>query len=242
MDVGVVLTRTRSKSLAKAQQNLLEFMSLRSSASTFSGPSEQVKRSKRCHDSAVTNTGALLILRLPFNALHHLIKAANSSRCAHFASSLPPINQSHNAKSFSKAANIETVTFGWQPAPPKTHSVTKCRRLIFLFSFFVISSETFSGGYQSICLRSQIKGDGWRPTDAKVSYFWDAVCLRYGLAPIWKSQSRSLQRAPLGFINSQRPASVSIMAVIKMFWSCLTQAPWIFFTGGITSQIEPHFL
>lgn len=50
------------------------------------------------------------------------------------------------------------------------------------------------------------------------------------------SQSRSHQRAPFGFINSQRRSSLSIIAVIKMFWSCLSPT-WNIFTEGITSQV-----
>lgn len=169
-------------------------VSIWSLASTYSRPLEQVRRSKCFRDSALTNTGALLIFCCLW--LYCTVQSVQPTMVDVLV--LPAvcrisINRTMQ-KSCSKASNIETRTFSWQPAPPKNHSVTKCRRLSFLFC--VISSETFSGGYQSICLRSQIKGDGWRRTDAKVSYFWDAVCLRYGLAPIWKSQSRSHQRGP----------------------------------------------
>lgn len=88
---------------------------------------------------------------------------------------------------------------------------------------FWISPETVSGGYQSICLQSDIKGDGWWPANAKDSYFWEAIWFRLSQAQIWMSQSRSHQRAPFGFINSQRWSSLSIIAVIKMFGSCLAQ-------------------
>lgn len=90
--------------------------------------------------------------------------------------------------------------------------------------------------YQSTCLQSDIKCDGWRPANAKVSYFGGAIWFRLSQAQIWMSQSRSHQRAPFGFINSQRRSSLSIIAVIKMFWSCLAQT-WNIFTEGITSQV-----
>lgn len=90
-------------------------------------------------------------------------------------------------------------------------------------------------GYQSTCLQSDIKCDGWWPANAKVSYFRGAIWFRLSQAQIWMSQCRSHQRAPFGFINSQRRSSLSIIAMIKMFWSCLAQT-WNIFTEGITSQ------
>lgn len=93
-------------------------------------------------------------------------------------------------------------------------------------------------GYHSICLQSEIKGEGWRPANAKVSYFWGAIWSRLSRAQIWMSQSRSHQRAPFGFINSHRRSSLSIIGVIKMFCSRLAQT-WNIFTDGVTSEVQP---
>lgn len=114
---------TRLSSTCQGRQGRLP-VSLWSSAPTYSRPLERVKRSKRCHYSALTNTGALLIscLRL----MHCIIQSVQRTiRFSHFGSSMLPINQPRNAKSRLKAADIETLTFSWQHAPPKTHSVTK---------------------------------------------------------------------------------------------------------------------
>lgn len=87
----------------------------------------------------------------------------------------------------------------------------------------------------SVCsLISKVLDDG-RPMP-RVSYFWEAIWFRLSQAQIWMSQSRSHQRAPFGFINSQRRSSLSIIAVIKMFWSCLAPT-WNIFTEGKTSQV-----
>lgn len=98
-----------------------------------------------------------------------------------------------------------------------------------------VSLESVSG-YQSTCPQSDIKGDGWWPANAKVSYFWGAIWFRLSQAQIWMSQSRSHQRDPFGFINSQRRFFLSIIGMIKMFWSCLAPT-WNIFTEGKTSQV-----
>lgn len=83
---------------------------------------------------------------------------------------------------------------------------------------------------------SLISNDGWWLTDAKVSSFWEAIWFRLSQAQIWMSQSRLHQRAPFGFINSQRRSSLSIIAMITMFWICLAQS-WNILTEGITSEV-----
>lgn len=104
-------------------------------------------------------------------------------------------------------------------------------------TFFLcwISLESVSGVLIYLS-QSGIKCDGWWPANAKVSYFWGAIWFRLTQAQMWMSQSRLHQKAPFGFINSQRRSSLSIIAMIKMFWSCLAQT-WNILTEGITSEV-----
>lgn len=200
-------------------------VSLWSSAPTYSRPLERVKGSKRCHYSALTNTGALLISCL--RVMHCIIQSVQRTiRFSHFGSSMLPINQPRNAKSRLKAADIETLTFSWQHAPPKTHFVTKAP--IFFVFFFGSHQKPFREVISpSVCgLRSKVMDDGRPMPKSAISEMPSASDVA-----LHQSESHSpahIKGAPLGFINSQRRASVSITAVIKMFRSCLTQTPEYF--------------
>lgn len=138
-------------------------VSLWSSASTYSRPLEQVKTSKGRHDSAATNTGALLIFC--FRLMYCIIQSVQPTMgdvlilAAVCRLSINPTMQ----KSCSKAADIETVTFIWQPAPPKTYSVTKCRRLIFFFFFCDLIRNLF--GRLSVHLSALSDQRWWMTAD-----------------------------------------------------------------------------
>lgn len=162
--------------------------------------------------------------------MHCIIQSVQRTiRLSHFGSSMLPINQPRDAKSRLKAADIETLTlFSWQHAPPENPFRHQVKAPVFLLFFFGSHQKPFREVISpSVCgLRSKVMDDGRPMPKSAISEMPSASDMA-----LHQSESHSpahIKEAPLGFINSQRRASVSITAVIKMFWSCLTQTPEYF--------------